>query len=262
MRRVTWPVEVVALTGSTNADLVARARSGEPGPLWLVAHEQTHGRGRLGRVWSSEMGDSLALSLLLRPGVPQPRWTWLPLLVGLGVVDAVAGLGGVVALKWPNDVVVPSGLQAAGQHGPDGALTGLRKLAGILVEAVHGPGGPAVVVGVGVNLRTPEAQVAPQATSLADLTGTPAAPEAVQDSVVRAVTARVRAWQADQGDPGRGLREAYRLACTTLGRDVEVSTPAGRLAGTAVDVDADGALVLRTPSGPRTVTAGDVVHVR
>src|SRR5580698_891067 len=117
------PIDVVASTGSTNADLMARAADGlEPldGQV-LVAEEQTAGRGRLGRTWTSVPGASLTFSVLLRPvTVPAGRRGWLALLAGVAVASAVRSVtgGGVAAvLKWPNDVLVAD-----------------RKLAGILAE--------------------------------------------------------------------------------------------------------------------------------
>jgi len=266
----------VAVTGSTNADLVARARDGERGPHVLVALQQTAGRGRLGRDWQSRPGESVAVSLLWCPVVPQARWTWVPLVVGLGVVEALRGLGVDAGLKWPNDVVVPSGAAAATAPGPDGqardevatpvdghgAVAGLRKLAGVLVEVAQGPSGPAVVAGVGLNLRTPPAALAPLATSLLALTGGDPGAVAVAVRLAGSVSAALMAWEAVDGDPAGGLRERYLVACTTLGREVRVTTPAGERSGTAVDVDVDGALVLRTADGREAVSAGDVRHVR
>ena len=261
---------MVAVTGSTNADLVARARHGLRGPQVLVALEQTAGRGRLGRDWQSRPGESVAVSLLWCPAVAQARWTWVPLVVGLGVLDALRALGVDAALKWPNDVVVPAhrgtddvprDAVRTAVEGP-GALAGLRKLAGILVEVAQGPSGPAVVAGVGLNLRTPPAALAPLATSLVALTGGAPGATAVAGRLAQSVAAALLAWEAVDGDPAGGLRERYLAACTTLGREVRVTTPAGERSGTAVDVDVDGALVLRTADGREAVSAGDVRHVR
>src|SRR5215467_11674038 len=123
-------VEVVAATGSTNADLVER---GGPEGQVLVAEEQTAGRGRMGRSWVSQPGASLTFSVLLRPAsVPPGRRGWLPLLTGVSVAVAVRAVAAV--LKWPNDVLI-----------------GSRKLAGILAEQ----SGDVVVIGVGLNVSTP-----------------------------------------------------------------------------------------------------------
>ncbi len=113
-------IRVVASTGSTNADLLAR---GGPEGQVLVAEEQTAGRGRAGRTWVSQPGASLTFSVLLRPAsVPPSARGWLPLLTGVAVAAGVRSAAGVAArLKWPNDVLV-----------------GDRKLAGILAEQSAG----------------------------------------------------------------------------------------------------------------------------
>ncbi|WP_380167428.1 biotin--[acetyl-CoA-carboxylase] ligase [Jannaschia sp. R86511] len=269
-----WPVQVVDSTGSTNADLVARAAAGEQGPTVLVARAQTAGRGRLGRSWQSPPGASLAMSVLWRPVPPRTAWTWLPMVVGLGVLDALAQLGVDAArLKWPNDVVVPVSpgpddpATGPGEGTPDGALTGLAKLAGILLEVAPGPAGPQAVAGVGVNLRPAATGPGVRAAALTDLLpgrrdGDGPDLDAVAPVLAGALRGRLDRWdRAADADAGR-LRQEYREACSTLGRRVRVTTPSGDVTGEAVDVAEDGALVLRGPVGPVRVSAGDVEHVR
>ena len=105
-------LDVVEETGSTNADLLARAAAGEDidGAV-LIAESQTAGRGRHGRSWSTPPRSQVALSVGVGVGgVPSDAWGWLPLLTGVAVVDAVAEVAGVTAgLKWPNDVLVGAG---------------------------------------------------------------------------------------------------------------------------------------------------------
>src|SRR6266566_4552302 len=122
-------IEVVQSTGSTNADLLARALRGEAEGAVLAAEEQRAGRGRMGRTWTSPPRAALTFSVLLKPAVPPARRGWLPLLTGVAVAAAVTEVTGVeTSLKWPNDVL---------------AGDGDAKLAGILAEAA----GDAVVVG-------------------------------------------------------------------------------------------------------------------
>ena len=118
-------VQVVPQTESTNSDLVRQARAAAPGGEVLVAWEQTVGRGRLDRSWSSPPGTSVSMSFLVRPARPQPEWGLLPLVTGLGVADALIGLGAAAVLKWPNDVLL-----ATDQD---------RKVCGILAEVVSTP---------------------------------------------------------------------------------------------------------------------------
>ena len=246
-------------TGSTNADAAAAARAGTPEGLVVVAERQTAGRGRLDRRWESPPRAGLALSVLLRPSVPASRLGWLPLLAGVALVESVRRQAEVEAvLKWPNDLLIED-----------------RKCAGILAEAVPdaGPvaaqpaaGQPAVVVGIGLNVTLSEAELPrPDATSLL-LAG---AAHTDRDPLLRALLRELadwyERWSAVDGDPGAsGLREAYRLHCATLGRQVTLALPGGgALTGTASDVDGDGRLVVAGADGYRTaVAAGDIVHLR
>ncbi len=273
---------MVTATGSTNADLADAARGGETGPRVLAARRQDAGRGRLDRAWSSPAGASVAVSWLWAPRRPRADWPWLPVVVGLGVVDAVAALGVTARLKWPNDVVVDVAAQPAGVVPGDaatGATAGLRKLAGVLVEVAVTPDGTAcAVAGVGLNVGLGADDLpVPTATSVRLLTGRDPGFDAALAALLDGVGARLSAWDADAdahadadadaaadvAGPDARLREAYRQACTTLGREVRVTTPGGAVRGTAVDVDTAGRLLVRGDDG-RVVglSAGDVEHVR
>lgn len=236
-------IQVVAETGSTNADLAAQARDGAEEGVVLVAEAQTAGRGRLERRWTAPPRSGLTFSVLLRPAVPAHRLGWLPLLAGVAVAGALRGFAEVegitrgrmrdAVLKWPNDVLI-----------------GERKLAGILTERAGG----AVIVGIGLNvsLRTAELPTA-QATSLA-LEGAPAD----RDPVLRAILRELAVRYAGLGDVAT-LRRAYVSMCGTLGRRVRVERPGGDvLTGEASDVDESGRLVV----GEHRLNSGDVVHVR
>ena len=240
-------VEVVARTGSTNADLLGR---GGPEGQVLVAEEQTAGRGRMGRSWVSQPGASLTFSVLLRPVfVPAARRGWLPLLAGVAVATAVRAVAAVAAtLKWPNDVLIDD-----------------RKLAGILAEQ----SGDAVVIGIGLNVATPRdalptSPVGPQATSLL-AEGVKVARDVLLVAVLRNLERWYRAFREDP-DPARiGLLAEYRTLCGTLGRSVRVELPGGRaVAGVAEDIDTDGRLLVREGDAASLtpVSAGDVIHLR
>lgn len=241
-------LELLAEAPSTNEVAGERARSGAPEGLVVVADHQVAGRGRLDRTWQTPPGTATTFSLVLRPTVPAASWPWLPLLVGHNVAKSLTALGYDARVKWPNDVL----------------LDGDRKVAGILVERVDTPDGPAAVVGVGINVAmTADELPVPTATSLA--VAAPGAPDRTQVllEVVTAIREGYDIWQAG-GDLGTArLATSYRSHCATLGRDVRVDLPGGgELRGRAVDVDADGRLVVETASGTERVGAGDVVHVR
>ncbi|MDN3262676.1 biotin--[acetyl-CoA-carboxylase] ligase [Streptomyces sp. CSDS2] len=246
-------IEVVARTGSTNSDLVARAAAGEVEEgVVLVAEEQTDARGRLDRRWSAPPRSGLFFSVLLRPReVPVARWGWLPLLTGVAVATGLARAAGVdTALKWPNDLLVTVG----GEE---------RKAGGILVERAGDDG---VVVGVGINvsLRADELPV-PRAGSLALAGATGTDRDPLLRAVLRALEDWYGRWRAAGGDPSVcGLQETYTAGCATLGRTVRAELPGDRsVVGEAVALDGDGRLVIATGEGVReAVGAGDIVHLR
>jgi BirA family biotin operon repressor/biotin-[acetyl-CoA-carboxylase] ligase len=240
-------VQVAPSSASTNADVALAADRGAPEGLILVAEQQTAGRGRLSRAWTSPARAGLTFSVLLRPTFPPATWGWLPLLTGLAVATPLGRLSGLdVHLKWPNDVLV-----------------GERKLGGILTEVADD--GAAVVAGIGLNvtLRSDELPV-PTATSLA-IEGS----EVVdREPVLRAVLREIERWYGElalAGGDARacGLRDAYRAACATLGHRVRVELPGSRVVdGEAIDIDEEGRLVIAGAGDRETVGAGDVVHVR
>ncbi|AZS85400.1 biotin--[acetyl-CoA-carboxylase] ligase [Streptomyces griseoviridis] len=245
-------VRVVQSTGSTNTDLVARARSGDAAEgAVLVAEEQTSARGRLDRRWSAPARSGLFFSVLLAPGVPVARWGWLPLLTGVAVATGLSRAAGVdTALKWPNDLLVTV----------DGAE---RKTGGILAERA---GDDAVVVGVGINVTLKESELpvpAAGSLALAGAAGTDRDP--LLRAVLRSLEQWYGRWRDAEGDPAAsGLQETYAAGCSTLGRTVRAELPGGRaLIGEAVAIDGDGRLVLATEAGVQEpVGAGDIVHLR
>jgi len=245
---------VTGVTGSTNADLLARAADGAPEGTVLAAEEQRAGRGRMGRAWVSPPRAALTFSVLFRPGaVPPARLGWLPLLTGVAVTSAVRAVTAVDArLKWPNDVLVRD-----------------AKLGGILAEAAGG----AVVVGIGLNVSTEPDELPPPgpgpagplaATSL----GAEGWASPDRDLLLTALLGELEhwylAWCRAGGDPERcGLAGEYTRRCATLGRQVRVELPGGHLVqGLAAGIDPAGRLLVRVPDGELPVAAGDVVHVR
>ncbi len=262
-------LDVVASTGSTNDDLAARAATGSAGDgALLAADHQVAGRGRRERTWTAPPRSSLAVSLLVVPhDVPQARWSWLPLLVGVALVQALSPVTQVrVALKWPNDVLAAADdadRAGAGSRGGEG----WRKVAGVLAQVVSTPHGPGVVVGVGLNVTQRADELAvPTATSLALARSATTDRDLLLRAALRSTGSWLQGWRAHAGDPvASGLGAAYRQACRTLGREVRVHLPGGtQLCGAATGVDDDGRMVVTpTDGGPaRALAAGDVVHVR
>ena len=241
------PVEILPRSPSTNQVVADRARAGAREGLVVVAEHQTAGRGRLDRTWVTPPRAALTLSALLTPtAVPAKRWPWLPLLTGVAVAKAVRRLGGVPALKWPNDVLMAD-----------------RKLAGILVERVERPdrAGGAAVVGIGMNVSTTAEELPATATSLL-LEGIAADRDLVLTALLEELAGLYESWRDTGGEPGP-LRAAYLAVSGTVGTRVRVELPGGtRLVGEAVDIDEGGRLVVAEHGRRHRLAAGDVVHLR
>lgn len=235
---------VEASTGSTNADLAALARAGEPEGVALIAMEQTAGRGRLDRTWVSPPGASVAMSVLLKPRPEFPQWGWLSILAGMAVSSALrehAPDPSAVTLKWPNDVLI-----------------GGRKVCGILSERIERPDGARAVVGMGINLElTRDELPVPTSTSLS-LEGFTVEPETLVGGVLAHFDRWYRAWSL------RGsLRGEYEAICSSIGAALTVTLDGShKIAGIGRGVDAFGRLQVATGDGVQTFAVGDVVHAR
>ncbi|CAN7574266.1 biotin--[acetyl-CoA-carboxylase] ligase [Massilia sp. LjRoot122] len=240
LARAGVAVEVVLETGSTNADLLARAAQLTE-PVLLVAEHQTAGRGRAGRSWLSSSDNSLTFSLAWKfDGGPQVL-SGLPLAVGVALGDALAQLGVQVQLKWPNDVL------------KDGA-----KLAGILIETQSAPGGGTwAVIGIGLNLIMPDEVEALLGRSAA---GAPwlarMEREVLMAALLDALAEALRLF-ARQGFGAFSAR--WNLRHAWQGQTVVILDNGQVLQeGLAAGVDDAGRLLLDTAEGRTTVLAGDV----
>jgi BirA family biotin operon repressor/biotin-[acetyl-CoA-carboxylase] ligase len=240
-------LDVVSQTGSTNADLLARAASGaDVAGAVLIAEHQTAGRGRHGRGWSASPHAQITMSVGVSVvDVPVDGWGWLPLATGVAVVDAVAPslpTGLQVGLKWPNDVLANDG-----------------KLAGILAEVAR----PVVVIGLGLNVtQAPEETDGPGATSLFDLGVSAPDRDQLVSAVLRELGGRIVAWRAARGADMQ-LAADYRARSLTIGSRVRAQLPGGReVVGSASGIDDHGRLCIETDRGTVVVSAGDVVHLR
>jgi BirA family transcriptional regulator, biotin operon repressor / biotin---[acetyl-CoA-carboxylase] ligase len=225
---------------STNAQALRLAKAGERGPLWIVAREQSGGRGRRGRTWISPAGNLYATLMLTDPG-PARAAPQLGFVAALALHDAAAAaapsLVSRLALKWPNDLL------CAGQ-----------KIAGILIE---GEGAPVVVaIGIGVNCRRHPAVTELPATDFA-AEGADVDAAALFGHLVEAMQARLTLW--NRGAGFAAVRAAWLSRALGLGQVIRVRLAERETTGCFETIDDAGRLVLRTAKGEvEAVAAGDV----
>jgi BirA family transcriptional regulator, biotin operon repressor / biotin---[acetyl-CoA-carboxylase] ligase len=239
-----WDVRRFDEIDSTNVYLRREARLGAPEGTVALAEHQSAGRGRMDRRWEAPPGASLLISVLFRPDFDGSELHLCTAAVALAAAEAcrrAAGVGPV--LKWPNDLLV-----------------GESKLAGVLAEAeFEGPVARAVVVGLGLNIDWPGPEDV-RGTCLRDLSSGPVDRELLLSSLLDALSARRALLDSVPGR--REVAAELRDRCSTLGQRVRVELAAEAVVGVAVEVDDAGHLVVQTATGPRTISAGDVVHLR
>jgi len=229
---------------STNTELARQASEGAGEGLSIVADEQTAGRGRLQRAWSSPRGAGLYFSILLQPTIPPNQWPLVTFMGALAVADALREACAVETdIKWPNDL-----------------LSGERKICGILAEAVETPTGRAVVVGIGINLTAEAypADIAGLATSVAEASGR--APE--RETLLAALVRALSRWYSllHEADGAERIVAAWTSRSSyASGKPVQVANGDEVWQGITRGVERDGALRLETATeGIKLVRAGDV----
>jgi BirA family biotin operon repressor/biotin-[acetyl-CoA-carboxylase] ligase len=246
--RLKGEVHVFDAVASTNDVALSLARKGAGEGTLVVAEEQTEGRGRLRRRWCSAPGLGLWFSLVLRPDLEARRSALVSLVGALGVATALRQEWGVKAqIKWPNDIVV-----------------GAKKICGILSEGEFEDDRVRfMVLGIGLNAlhgrQDFPADIRARATSVRLESAHETRRLALLASVLRAIEARYHALGSD----GFGhMRSELLLLSSLVGKMTRVVTGDSELEGTVVDLDENGALVIRLESGHlKSVVAGEVVRV-
>jgi BirA family biotin operon repressor/biotin-[acetyl-CoA-carboxylase] ligase len=239
------------VTGSTNSDAMAAARSGAPHGAVFFADEQTAGRGRGDHAWHSAAGEGLYVSVLLRPNLAPAFLPLLPLAAGLAAADAIRAVTGlVVDLRWPNDL-----------------LLGPCKTGGILVEAQSQAQPEAAriafaVVGIGINVhqRSFDPGLATPATSLDLEAGYVFGQLTSRQALLAGLLKSLERETLGLLDPVvRGtIRARVENASTWVrGRLVEVHGPQA-YTGTTEGLDEHGFLLLRTEQGLVQVQTGGI----
>lgn len=236
-----FTVELLPSVDSTNSELMRRARAGRIEPVLLAADQQTAGRGRMGKSWFSQAGQSLTFSLAL-PLAPA-QWSGLSLAVGVSLAES---LHPEVRIKWPNDLWLQG-----------------RKLGGILVETAHqGEGAQQprlVVIGVGINIARPDAAAAAAGGAA------PAVPPAglaeicvgqtAGETLATVAPALVRDVLRFEAEGFAAFAQRFQARDALRGRSLTLSDGSQ---GQADGVDASGALRVQTASGWRLVSSSEV----
>jgi BirA family biotin operon repressor/biotin-[acetyl-CoA-carboxylase] ligase len=232
---------------STNTEVARRAAEGAAEGLAIVADEQTAGRGRLQRAWSSPKGAGLYFSILLRPKLPLDRWPLITFVAALATGDALLDATNVQTdIKWPNDL-----------------LANERKICGILAEAIETPNGRAVVLGIGINLTNqafPQ-ELASVATSVANESGRPPEREPLLAALLNALARWYSLLQEPDGAEKIVAAWSSRSSYAS-GKLVQVTNGDETLQGITRGIENDGALRLETANRVQLIRAGDVTSVR
>ena len=228
------PTHIIHLkeTESTNTYAKALLKSGEPfTPYTLVyTDNQTQGRGRLGRTWQSQKGDSLCMSLI----TPFPNNPRITLIAALGVYDALKDIcGETLLIKWPNDLVADN-----------------KKLCGILTESTP----TAAIIGIGVNLNNTDFpdEIRHKATSLRLLTQNTYSPMELAEKISTSICNLL---ESTQGVISEELIIKYTNLCANMGKAVASKDTTGVAIGVRED---DGALMILTKDGLEAITSGEV----
>lgn len=208
----------------------------------LLADRQHKGRGRLGRVWKDLPGRQIFASLLITPDLPISRWPLVSLVAGVALAKALEQMGVTdVGLKWPNDIFL-----------------GQKKVAGILSEVVSSPAGRAsIVLGIGVNC---EGERSDFPNELRDIATTLSA-EGVFIGRLELLSQWLTLLENDLEELRNGsetLIREFTKRWIHRGQPIRVASGVTQLEGQAESIDPDGALRLKTSTGPRRVLAGDV----
>ncbi|MBB5018282.1 BirA family biotin operon repressor/biotin-[acetyl-CoA-carboxylase] ligase [Chitinivorax tropicus] len=229
---------------STNTVLMQQAAVGAPHRTVLAAEQQTAGRGRLGRAWVSELGGSLAFSVLWRFQQGIAHLSGLSLAVGLALIKALRELGVTEAgLKWPNDVLLND-----------------RKLAGILIEVQGDSLGPScAVIGIGLNCKLSadtQAHIDQAVTDVASALASPVSRNHILAGILHTLDEVMQIFEQ------RGfaaLQAAWQTAHLFHQQQVELLSPAGvRRTVVVRGVDADGALIVEDAAGIERIHAGEL----
>ncbi|HEY9286432.1 MAG TPA: biotin--[acetyl-CoA-carboxylase] ligase [Candidatus Dormibacteraeota bacterium] len=236
---ITWSLHFEPACESTQDLARAAAETGADEGWTVVTDLQRAGRGRQGHSWVAPAGQALLVSIVLRPAVDVlPK---LPLLAGLAVAGGIEAATGIAPdLKWPNDVLLRD-----------------RKLAGVLLER---PGNAAVMLGIGVNVSQPPADLPEGATSLTVDLVRPIERERLLAAILNDLS---NAYERADREGVQWIVPAWRSRSSMLGQRVRFDYQGVAVEGVAKDISEQGALQVEASGGRRLeLIAGEVQRVR
>lgn len=251
-----WRNEVWESIDSTNTRAATLAGEGAPAGMLVMARQQTHGRGRLGRSWLSPPDAGLFMSLILRPDRPPSELQLLTLSCGVAVAEAIEAASGVKAgLKWVNDIVV------------DG-----RKLGGILAEMPDRRQGATpsqpVIIGLGINIDYKDV-VLPEELEYKIGWINEHAEDPVDPNTLAATIAESLESTADMLFSGDAQRDAqaqildrWRAKSVTMGARIRTEYGGATIEGKAVDIADTGALIVEKADGERILLHAGEISIR
>lgn len=232
---------------STNTEALRQARLGADEGLCVTARCQTAGRGRHGRTWVSEKDSGLYFSVVLRPKIQSKHIPLITLMAGIAVSDTLYDIGLKPDIKWVNDVLI-----------------GEKKIAGILAETTESPAGLAVVVGIGINVRSTALppEIAERATSIEEELGRGFEITELAERLTRFI-GYFYDMLADENGPSLITAEWRRRSSYFSGKRVRVQTGDGTITGTTDGLEENGSLRLRVAAGGVSIIqAGEVELLR
>jgi len=236
-----WRNEVWQTIDSTNARALSLAADGAPAGVVVAARQQTAGRGRLGRTWVSPPDTGLYVSFLFRPDLKPVAMPLISLAAGVAVARCIEITCGLKpGLKWVNDIVY-----------------GGKKIGGILCE-MQVP--PALVVGIGINLRLHPEDMPPEISQTADsverITGLPIDTNVLAAELCLQLESSYNLLAAGERT---AIITEWKHYSSTIGSNVIATCAGKQTSGRAVDLAPDGALILQTDDGAKvTLHAGEV----
>ncbi|BET18102.1 bifunctional biotin--[acetyl-CoA-carboxylase] synthetase/biotin operon repressor [Bacillus velezensis] len=220
------------------------ANDGAPEGTLVVADKQTAGRGRMARVWHSQEGNGIWMSLILRPDVPLQKTPQLTLLSAVAVVQAIKAFTGVqAAIKWPNDLMI---------HG--------KKAVGILTELqAEEDRVRSVILGIGINVNQQETDFPGElqdiATSLSMEAGEKIDRAGLIQEILLTFEKRYQDYLNHSFTPIKLLWESYAVG---LGNELRARTLQGTFYGKSLGIDDEGVLLLETRDGIKKIYSADI----